>query len=71
MKSEAVQEKYTVGIWAYFMAKNSYKDLTAFFIPPKYVDHKIMKEKNIPQWLFELPPEKQGQSNPSGSLFLP
>ena len=27
------------------MAKNSYKDLTAFFIPPRYVDHKNMKEK--------------------------
>ena len=36
--------------------QNSYKNLTAFFIPPWYVDHKNMKEKNIPRWLFELPP---------------
>ena len=27
------------------MAKNSYKDLTAFFIPPKYGNQKNMKEK--------------------------
>ena len=27
------------------MAKNSYKDLTAFFTSPKYADHKNMKEK--------------------------
>ena len=27
------------------MAKNSYKDLTAFFTPPKYADQKNMKEK--------------------------
>ena len=33
--------------------KNSYKDLTAFFTPPKYADQKNMKEKNIPRWLFE------------------
>ena len=25
--------------------KKSYRDLTAFFIPPWYVDYKIMKEK--------------------------
>ena len=36
--------------------KKSYKDLTVFFIPFRYVDHKNMREKNIPQWLFELPP---------------
>ena len=35
------------------MAKKSYKDLTAFFTPPKYADQKNMKEKNIPRWLFE------------------
>ena len=35
------------------MAKNSYKDLKAFFIPPMYADDKNMKEKNIPRWLFE------------------
>ena len=35
------------------MAKNSYKDLTAFFTPPKYADQKNVKEKNIPWWLFE------------------
>ena len=35
------------------MAKSFYKDLTAFFTPPRYVDHINMKEKNIPQWLFE------------------
>ena len=35
------------------MAKNSYKDLTAFFTTPKYADQKMMKEKNIPRWLFE------------------
>ena len=27
------------------MAKNSYKDLTVFFIPPWYVEHKYIKEK--------------------------
>ena len=27
------------------MAKNSYKDLTAFFTTPKYADQKNMKEK--------------------------
>ena len=27
------------------MAKNSYKDLTTFFTPPKYEDRKDMKEK--------------------------
>ena len=35
------------------MAKNSYKNLTPFFTPPKYADQKQMKEKNIPRWLFE------------------
>ena len=35
------------------MAKNSYKDLTAFFTPPKYADQKDIKEKNNPLWLFE------------------
>ena len=35
-----------------YMAKNSYKDLTAFFTPPKYADQKNLKEKNIPWWLF-------------------
>ena len=39
---------YTVGIWAYYMAKNSYKDLKAFLTPPKYADQKNLKEKNIP-----------------------
>jgi len=38
------------------MAKNSYRGLTAFFIPPRYVDHENMKIKNIPQWLFEPTP---------------
>ena len=27
------------------MAKNSYKDLTAFFTPPKYADQENLKEK--------------------------
>ena len=27
------------------MAKNSYRDLMAFFIPPMYVDHNNRKEK--------------------------
>ena len=27
------------------MTKNSYKDLTAFFMHPRYVEHKNMKEK--------------------------
>ena len=27
------------------MAKNSYKDLTSFFVPPKYADQTNMKEK--------------------------
>ena len=36
--------------------KNSYRDLTAFFIPPRYIDHKNIKEENIPKWLSELPP---------------
>ena len=43
----------TVGIGANYMAKNSYKDLKAFFIPPRFVDHKNIKEKNIPRWLFK------------------
>ena len=47
---------YTVRIWGYEKAKNPYRDLTPFFIPPRYVDHKNMNEKNIPRWLFELPP---------------
>ena len=34
--------------------KNSYRDLTVVFIPPRYVDHNNMKEKSIPRWLFEL-----------------
>ena len=36
---------HTVGIWAYYMAKNSYKDLAAFFRPFEYADQKNMKEK--------------------------
>ena len=35
------------------LQKNSYKDLTAFFTPPKYVDQNNMNEKNMPQWLIE------------------
>ena len=49
----AIQEFLTVGIWACYMAKNSYKDFTAFFTPIKYADQKNVREKNIPQWLFE------------------
>ena len=35
------------------MAKQFLQDLTVLFIPPWSVDHKNMKEKNIPRWLFE------------------
>jgi len=34
------------------MAKNSYKHLTVFFIPPRYEDHKNMKEKKYPTEAF-------------------
>ena len=46
--------------------KNSYRDLTPFSIPPKYVDHKNMNEKNIPRWLFELPPKSRAYPATSG-----
>ena len=35
------------------MTKNSYRDLKAFFIPPRYVDNKNMEQNQIPRWLFE------------------
>ena len=35
------------------MAKNSYRVLTAFSLPPWYGDHKNMKENQIPRRLFE------------------
>ena len=35
------------------MVKNSYNDLTAFFMPPRYADNKNIIEKNISWWLFK------------------
>ena len=46
------------------MAKKNYKDLTAFFIPPRYVDLKNIKEIKIPRWLFEL------QGHPTQTVFF-
>ena len=48
------------------MAKNSYKDLTAFSTPPKYADQKNMKEESIPRWLFEGSTTKVKNKLPDG-----
>ena len=52
------------------MAKNSYKDFTAFFTPPKYADQKNRKEKIIPRWLLRVALLRAKISCPMGWIGL-
>ena len=52
------------------MTKISYRDLTVFFIAPRHVEHKIMREKNIPWWLFRAALLRAKISCPMGWIGL-